>query len=192
MWANAKLDLALDSSYPETAAFELGVDLAGLEENSRSRLDGTRSWPRPQAATPLMRLRFGGPIGGGRPVGRPPDTSEKGRFGKILAGCHQASIAVAVRLSAAFDGTLGAHLLYESDQGRKQARRSRADPPKVHDLIVDHPRRRIEGLGNHPAYDFGRRIYRPFDRGLFAGLPGHRLEERLGRYTDRLGDRVRT
>ena len=75
MWANAKLDLALDSSYPETAAFELGVDLAGLEENSRSRLDGTRSWPRPQAATPLMRLRFGGPIGDGRPVGRPPDTS---------------------------------------------------------------------------------------------------------------------
>ena len=139
-----------------------------------------------------MRLRFGGPIGGGRPVGRPPDTSEKGSFGKILASCHQAPIAVAVRLSAAFDGTLGAHLLYESDQGRKQARRSRADPPKIHDLVVDDPRRRIEGLGNHPAYDFGRRIYRPFDRGLFAGLPGHRLEERLGRYTDRLGDRVRT
>ena len=139
-----------------------------------------------------MRLRFGGPIGDCRPVGRPPDTRKESRFGNVLTGCHQASIAVAVRLSTAFDGTLGAHLLYESDQGRKQARRSRADPPKIHDLIVNHPRRRIERLGNHPAYDFGRCIYRPFDRGLFAGLPGHRLEERLGRYTDRLGDRVRT
>ena len=138
-----------------------------------------------------MRLRFGGPIGGGRPVGRPPDTSEKGRFGKILAGCHQASIAVAVRLSTAFNGTLGAHLLYESDQGRNQARRSPPNTPKIHDLIVDHPGRRIEGLGNHPAYDFGRRISGLSEPGMFAAWPGDRLKERLGRQTDRLGGRVR-
>ena len=168
MWANAKLDLALDSSYPETAAFELGVDLAGLEENSRSRLDGTRSWPRPQAATPLMRLRFGGPIGDGRPVGRPPETCEQGCLGNILTSCHQASIAGAVRLSTTLDGTLGSHLLHESDQGRERVRGPRANPPKIDGLLADYPCHRIDGVGNHSAYDFGRRISRLFERGMFA------------------------
>jgi hypothetical protein len=150
-----------------------------------------RSWSRPQAPTPLMRLRFGSPIGDGRPVGRPPDTCEEGRFGNILTGCHQASIAVAVRLSTTFDGTLGAHLLHKSDQGRKQVRGPRTNPPKINGLIADYPCHRIDGVGNHPAYDFGRCISRPFEPGMFAAWPRGRLDERPGRHTGRLGDRVR-
>ena len=105
-----------------------------------------------------MRLRFGGPIGDCRPVGRPPDTREEGRFGNILIGCHQTSITVAVRLSTAFDGTLGPHLVHESDQGRRQVRGPWTDPPKIDDLIADHPCRRIDGVSNDPVYDFDRRV----------------------------------
>jgi len=133
-----------------------------LNRNSRSRLDHERSWPRPQAPTLLMRLRFGTPIGDGRPVGRPPDTGEEGGFGKILTGCHQASVAAAVRLSTAFDSTLGAHLVHESDQGRRRVRGPRTNPPKNDDLIVEHPCHRISGVGNHSVYDFGRSISGPF------------------------------
>ena len=114
-----------------------------------------QSWLRPEAPTPLMRLRFGGSIGDCRPVGRPPDTRKEGRFGNVLTGCCQASIAVAVRLSTAFDGTLGAHLLHESDQGRERVRGPRANPPKIDGLIADYPCHRIDGVGNHSAYDFG-------------------------------------
>jgi hypothetical protein len=139
-----------------------------------------------------MRLRFGRPIGNGRPFGRPPDTSEKSRFGKILTSCHQASVAAAVRLSTAFDGTLRTHQLRESDQGRNQVWGPRTNPPKTHDLIVDHPCHGIVGLGNHPAYDFGQRISGPLERGMFAAWPSDRLEGRLGWHTGRLGNFVPT
>jgi hypothetical protein len=139
-----------------------------------------------------MRLRFGGPVGDGRPVGRPPDTREQRRFGKILTRCHQTSVAAAVRLSAAFDDALRAHQVYESNKGRRQVWGPWTNPPKIDDLIVDHPRHCIERFGNDPVHDFGRCIYRLFEPRMFGPLPRDRVERRLGLHTRRFGGRVRT
>src|SRR5439155_27280881 len=130
--ANAELDCAIGAGAARNRLRSNSMSIWLVSKRKLAiSVRRRRSWSRPQAPTPLMRLRFGSPIGDGRPVGRPPDTCEEGRFGNILTGSHQASIAAAVHLSTTFDGTLGAHLLHKSDQGRKQVRGPRTNPLKI-------------------------------------------------------------
>jgi hypothetical protein len=125
-----------------------GADVRQASQLGRSR-------PRPQAVALPMRLRFGVPIGDGRPVGHPPDAGEESRFGNIFAGCSRAFITAAVRLPTALDGALGAHPVHEADQGREEVLRPRADPPQTDGLLADDPCHSIGDVGDRPIYDFG-------------------------------------